>query len=123
MQEKVITPQVEPGLDFYLETTDTDKAHHIACTDSHLLGVISVQDAHDRRLPNPVVRRFDTKGKYEQVLIFPTQLSYRLVGNREQCSHILPTECSCIGQSDVVVCQVNPHLSAQKYLLFVNQVY
>ena len=65
MEEKIITSFVEPGLNLYLKIAHTNESHHIAGTYPHLFRVISIQDAHDRRLPNPVIRRFYAIWEYE----------------------------------------------------------
>ena len=65
MKEKIITSFVEPGLNLYLKIAHTNESHHIAGTYPHLFRVISIQDAHDRRLPNPVIRRFYAIWEYE----------------------------------------------------------
>ena len=84
MKEKIITSFVEPGLNLYLKIANTYEPHHIACAYPHLLRVIGIQNAHDRRLPNPVIRRLNAIREDEQVLIFPAQLGYRLIGNGKQ---------------------------------------
>ena len=44
----VIVSFIESGLYLYLKITDTNESHNIASTDTHFLGISSIENAHDR---------------------------------------------------------------------------
>ena len=106
VQQIVVTAVIKSRFDFDLKVAHTDEAHHVFRLDTDSIRIGGVDDAHDRRVPYPIVRRLDAEWEYEQVLIFPAQVSNRLVGDWEQSGDILSLECLLFA----IVCQVNSHL-------------
>ena len=119
VKEEVITPLVESRFYLYLNVINANEAHHVASCDLHLIGITGIQDAHDWRLSNFVAGRFYAIWENQKILVFPAQFCNRFVRDWKQCGYVLPLERCSIRLPDIVVCQINSHLSIRFHLLLV----